>query len=141
MINLRIITVELVYSIVMLTQLSSAQNENSGLEIHSSTNVQFLVVDPLGRKTGCDGETQTPLNQTTTAVSAYSGLVQTRWSTVTTSSKSTAFKVGVSGWTIRSYEFPNLSIKVFNRWEVRGRSFCIDSYTITTFLFPLRLIH
>jgi hypothetical protein len=57
MINLRIITVELVYSIVMLTQLSSAQNENSGLEIHSSTNVQFLVVDPLGRKTGCDGET------------------------------------------------------------------------------------
>ena len=52
----------LILSILTLWLILTAQGQqqhqkvNTGLDVHSSTSVQFLIVDPLGRRTGYDGK-------------------------------------------------------------------------------------
>jgi len=45
----------LVGLLVLVRPLSAVMGQSSGMEVHSSMNIQFLVVDPIGRKTGIDG--------------------------------------------------------------------------------------
>jgi hypothetical protein len=48
--------IALVLGLIVLTESAEAANRKSGLEVHSSMNVHFLIVDPIGRMTGYDGQ-------------------------------------------------------------------------------------
>ncbi len=109
----------LVGLLVLVRPLSAVMGQSSGMEVHSSMNIQFLVVDPIGRKTGIDGQSNTFFGDIPSSV--YDTLSS---GDIDTSKPNTLSRECIFGWGADSLIQGNYYIKVY---VLQSGNFWIDN--------------